>query len=211
MKSLKVMLKARAVSPMPTAANSTIVSNWLIVGLGNPGPQYERTRHNLGFMLVDLLGSQLQTAVKRVECRSLIGRGIIDDQTVELAKPQTFMNLSGEAVGCLVAKDDRDIERLLVVSDDLALPFGTIRIRPKGSHGGQNGLRSIIDRLGTQEFVRLRIGIQPEHPISDASRFVLENFGKGDWATVEKTLEKAADAIRTLVSEGVDSAMARYN
>ena len=185
--------------------------NWLIVGLGNPGPEYAKTRHNLGFMLVDLLASRLQTQIKRDECRSLIGRGIIDNQTVELAKPQTYMNLSGEAVSGLIAKDDRSVEKLIVVSDDLALPFGTIRIRPQGSHGGQNGLRSIIDCLKTQEFIRLRIGIGPEHQISDASRFVLENFTKKEAETLEKILDESADAVRTILTDGVDEAMARFN
>jgi len=187
------------------------VSNWLIVGLGNPGPEYAKTRHNFGFMLVDLLASQLQTQIKRDECRSLIGRGIIDNQVVELAKPQTHMNLSGEAVSCLAAKDERSVERLIVVSDDLALPFGTIRIRPNGTHGGQNGLRSIIDCLHTQDFIRLRIGIQPEHPVTDASKFVLENFAKSDAGTLEKILEISADAVRAIITDGVDAAMARFN
>jgi len=186
-------------------------SNWLVVGLGNPGPQYEKTRHNLGFMLVDMLASRLQTQVKRDECRALIGRGIIDNQTVDLAKPQTFMNLSGESVSCLLAKSDRSVKRLIVISDDLALPFGTMRIRPQGSHGGQNGLRSIIDCLKTQEFIRLRIGIQPEHPVADASRFVLENFAKGDAETLDKTLDLAVDAVRCIITDGVDAAMARFN
>ena len=186
-------------------------SNWLVVGLGNPGPQYEKSRHNLGFMLVDLLAGRLQTQVKRDECRALIGRGIIDNQTVELAKPQTFMNLSGESVSCLIAKGDRSVKRLIVISDDLALPFGTMRIRPQGSHGGQNGLRSIIDCLKTQEFIRLRIGIQPVHPVADASRFVLENFAKGDAETLDKTLDIAADAVRCIITDGVDAAMARFN
>jgi len=185
--------------------------SWLIVGLGNPGPEYAKTRHNLGFMLVDVLATKLQTTVKREECRSLVGRGVIDNQTVELAKPQTFMNLSGEAVKCLAAKDDRSVERLIVISDDLAIPFGTIRVRSKGKHGGQNGLRSIIDRVGTQEFKRVRIGIMPEHPIADASRFVLENFGKGDHASVEKVLEEAADAVETIIRDGIDAAMQRFN
>ena len=185
--------------------------SWLIVGLGNPGPEYAKTRHNLGFMLVDVLATKLQTTVKREECRSLVGRGVIDNQTVELVKPQTFMNLSGEAVKCLAAKDDRSVDRLIVISDDLAIPLGTIRVRPKGTHGGQNGLRSVIDRLGTQEFKRVRIGIMPEHPIADASRFVLENFGKGDHESVEKVLEEAADAIETIIREGIDAAMQRFN
>jgi len=185
--------------------------SWLIVGLGNPGPEYAKTRHNLGFMLVDVLATKLQTTVKREECRSLVGRGVIDNQTVELVKPQTFMNLSGEAVKCLAAKDDRSVDRLIVISDDLAIPLGTIRVRPKGTHGGQNGLRSIIDRLGTQEFTRVRIGIMPEHPIADASRFVHEIFGKGDHESVEKVLEEAADAIETIIREGIDAAMQRFN
>lgn len=185
--------------------------NWLIVGLGNPGPEYAKTRHNLGFMLVDVLANRMQTTVKRNECRSLIGRGIIDNQTVELAKPQTYMNLSGEAVKCLITKDERSVERLIVISDDLALPLGTIRIRPKGTHGGHNGLRSMIDCLDTQDFSRLRIGIQPEHPLTDAKRFVLENFAKGDLEAVEKVLEQGADAVETVIREGIDAGMARYN
>ncbi|HQZ98334.1 MAG TPA: aminoacyl-tRNA hydrolase [Pyrinomonadaceae bacterium] len=187
------------------------MSNWLIVGLGNPGPEYAKTRHNLGFMLVDRLASRLQTRVARNECRALVGRAEIDNQVVELVKPQTYMNLSGEAVSGLLAKGGRSIERLVVISDDLALPFGTMRIRSKGSHGGQNGLRSIIDCLKTQDFIRLRIGIQPEHPIRDAAKFVLENFAKGDAETLEKILDESADAVQTIVKEGVDAAMGRFN
>src|SRR5437763_1047583 len=194
---------------MPTEVGTQ--NNWLVVGLGNPGPEYARTRHNLGFMLVDVLAERLKATVKRSECRTLIGRGLIENQTVELAKPQTYMNLSGEAVTCLVAKEDRSVERLIVVSDDLAIPFGTIRVRPRGTHGGQNGLRSIIECLGTQEFIRVRIGIQPEHPVSDAKRFVLENFAKGDAGTVEKILDTAADAVETIIRDGVDAAMQRFN
>lgn len=184
---------------------------WLVVGLGNPGLRYEKTRHNLGFMLIDRLAQKLQTQVKREECRALVGRGDFDNQTLELVKPQTFMNLSGEAVSCLVKKSDRSVEKLIVISDDLALPFGRIRLRPKGSHGGQNGLRSIIDCLRTQDFIRLRIGIQPDHPIGDASRFVLENFSKSDLAEVENILETSADAIFEIVRNGVEKAMAQYN
>lgn len=184
---------------------------WLVVGLGNPGQRYEKNRHNLGFMLVDRLAARLQTAVRREECRALIGRGEIGGETVELVKPQTFMNLSGESVACLLKKDDRAIARLIVISDDLALPFGKIRIRPKGSHGGQNGLRSIIDCLRTQEFARLRIGIEPEHQLGDARNFVLENFSKNDLEEVGSILERSADAIVSIIEDGIDKAMAKYN
>lgn len=187
------------------------MSNWLIVGLGNPGPEYAKTRHNLGFMLVDVLAGRFQTRVGRTECRSFVGRSEFDNRVVELAKPQTYMNLSGEAVNCLVEKEERSVEKLIVISDDLALPFGSIRVRPKGTHGGQNGLRSIIDRLGTQDFIRLRIGIQPEHPVADAAKFVLENFSKKETDTVEKVLEIAADAAESIIRDGVDAAMARFN
>jgi PTH1 family peptidyl-tRNA hydrolase len=185
--------------------------NWLIVGLGNPGLEYAKTRHNLGFMLVDLIAREYQVQVKRDECRSLIGQAVIEGQRVELAKPQTYMNLSGEAVSCLLKKEARGIEKLIVVSDDLALPFGSIRLRPKGTHGGQNGLRSIIDRLGTNEFVRIRIGIMPEHPVSSASNFVLESFSKSEAPEVERILEDAAAAVRSVIRDGIDKAMATWN
>ena len=186
-------------------------SNWLIVGLGNPGAAYERTRHNLGFMLVDLLAKEFQTQIKRDECRSLIGRAEIENRKTELAKPQTFMNLSGEAVSCLLQKQDRSIERLIVISDDLALPFGKIRIRARGSAGGHNGLKSIIGALGTNEFTRLRIGIQPEHPIADSKRFVLDSFPRTSRTEVDKILERSAEALRVILQEGVLKAMTVYN
>ena len=187
------------------------MGNWLIVGLGNPGISYEKTRHNLGFMLVDRLAREAQTQIKRDECRALIGRAVIENTTVELAKPQTYMNVSGESVSCLLSKPGRAVENLIVISDDLALPLGTIRLRAKGSHGGQNGLRSIIDCLRTSDFIRLRIGIMPEHPISNTNNFVLENFAKNEIETVENVLEKSADAIRSVVSEGIEKAMAKFN
>jgi len=194
---------------MPTEVGTP--NHWLIVGLGNPGAEYAKTRHNLGFMLIDELAREAQTQVKREECRALIGRAVIEDQTVELAKPQTFMNLSGESISCLKAKGDRSVERMIVISDDLALPLGTIRLRPKGTHGGHNGLRSIIDRLGTNDFIRLRIGITPEHPIANAKNFVLENFAKSELETVENVLKQSAEAIREVVTLGIEKAMAKYN
>jgi PTH1 family peptidyl-tRNA hydrolase len=193
---------------MPTEVGTP---NWLVVGLGNPGPEYAKTRHNLGFMLVDRLAVECQTQVKRLECRSLVGRAEIENRITELAKPQTYMNLSGEAVGCLVGKEDRSIERLIVISDDLALPFGSIRIRPKGTHGGHNGLRSIIDCLKTNEFTRLRIGIMPDHSISNTKNFVLESFSKEESMNVDKILEESSDAVRAIILDGVDAAMAKFN
>jgi PTH1 family peptidyl-tRNA hydrolase len=191
--------------------NSSSESNWLIVGLGNPGLRYEKTRHNLGFMLIDRLAREFQTSVKREECRALIGRAEIENQIAELVKPQTFMNLSGESVSCLLKKDNRSARKLIVISDDLALPIGVIRLRPKGSAGGHNGLKSLIACLGTDEFFRLRIGIQPEHALKDTKNFVLENFSKTDLETIEKVLQQSAEAIRAVLVEGIEKAMARFN
>jgi PTH1 family peptidyl-tRNA hydrolase len=201
----------RAVNPGPDPMDPLSDNTWLIVGLGNPGAEYERTRHNLGFMLVDRLAADAQTQVKRDECRALIGRAEIAGELTELAKPQTFMNLSGESVSCLVKKPGRGVAKLIVISDDLALPFGSIRIRTKGSHGGQNGLRSIIERLNTNEFTRLRIGIQPEFPVSNASKFVLERFSKPEAAEIDKIMERSADAVRAIIKDGPERAMAEYN
>lgn len=191
--------------------NSSSETNWLIVGLGNPGLRYEKTRHNLGFMLVDRLAREFQTSVKREECRALVGRAVIENQTVELVKPQTFMNLSGESVACFLKKANRAAEKLIVISDDLALPLGSIRLRAKGSAGGHNGLKSIIACLRTEEFIRLRIGIQPEHQLRDTKDYVLENFSKTEFLKVEEVLQHSAEVIRAVITDGVEKAMAKYN
>ena len=184
----------------------------LIVGLGNPGEQYEWTRHNLGFMLVDLLARQAGAQVRRAECRALVGRAELEGRAVELVKPQTYMNLSGESVACLLRKRElRVATGLFVISDDLALPFGTLRLRARGSSGGHNGLKSIIAQTGTDEFARLRIGIQPEHPLADARRYVLERFPNSARGELEKVLERSAEAIRAVIRDGIDKAMATYN
>ena len=162
-------------------------------------------------MLVDRLARDAQTQVKREECRSLIGRAEIENRKIELVKPQTFMNLSGEAISCLLKKETRNREKMIVISDDLALPLGTLRLRAKGSAGGHNGLKSIIGCLRTEEFIRLKIGIQPEHPLRDTKDFVLENFSKTNFETVEKVLEQSAEAIRAVLSDGIEKAMAQFN
>jgi PTH1 family peptidyl-tRNA hydrolase len=184
---------------------------YLIVGLGNPGTEYASTRHNLGFMLVDKLARDADAIVKRSECRSLVGNATIERERVTLVKPQTYMNLSGEALSCLNAKNEIDLNALIVISDDLALPFGTIRLRERGSHGGHNGLKSIIETLGTNEFMRLRIGIQPEHPITDAKTFVLSEFSRDEKLALDEILERSAQAVRSVIRDGIARAMSVYN
>jgi PTH1 family peptidyl-tRNA hydrolase len=186
---------------------------FLIVGLGNPGSDYEWSRHNLGFMLIDKLASDAQVTVGRRECQGLVGRAEIEGHAVKLVKPQTYMNLSGQTVSCLLAKHPavRQGSQLLVISDDLALPIGSMRIRERGSAGGHNGLKSIIASIGTSEFVRLRIGIQPEHPIADAKKFVLDSFAKSERAIVKEVVERGADAIRTILRDGTLKAMSEFN
>jgi PTH1 family peptidyl-tRNA hydrolase len=151
--------------------------------------------------------------VKRRDCRALLGNALIEGQRSLLVKPQTFMNLSGEALGCLRGKNEplEVGKSLIVISDDLALPFGTIRLRARGSAGGHNGLKSIIGVLGTNEFMRLRIGIQPEHPISDARKFVLDEFAAAERRALPEILERSAAAVGVVLRDGIEKAMSLYN
>jgi PTH1 family peptidyl-tRNA hydrolase len=192
------------------------IGNWqlemIIVGLGNPGKEYAATRHNLGFMVIDKLAGEEGIAVKRRECNSLVGQGQIEKELTRLAKPQTFMNLSGQAVSCLLAKSELDsAKELVVISDDLALPLGKIRIRERGSAGGHNGLKSIIAEVGTDEFIRLRIGIQPDHPISDSKKFVLDQFSATERPIVEEMIARSVEAVRTIIRDGALKAMREFN
>ena len=184
---------------------------FLIVGLGNPGAEYAQTRHNLGFMLIEKLAAGAGVAVKRKKCQALVGSTVVDGRRVILAKPQTFMNLSGEAVSCLISKNEVAASSLIVISDDLALPFGTLRLRERGSAGGHNGLKSIIGSLGTNEFSRLRIGIQPDHPLSDAKSFVLDEFNRSEKESLPEILERAAQAMHAVLRDGIARAMSLYN
>lgn len=185
---------------------------WLIVGLGNPGPQYEWTRHNCGFFVIDELARRAGRDVRTLECQALTARARLCGQEVLLAKPQTFMNLSGVAVAALKTKYQiADAARVVVISDELALPFGAIRIRPKGSAGGQNGLKSVIAKLGTQDFPRVRLGITPDHPIANASDFVLSEFPRKDRDALAEMVTRAADAVEALLTIGIAEAMSKYN
>ena len=183
----------------------------LIVGLGNPGKEYELTRHNLGFLLVDLLAERASCRVTRPEAQSLVGVGRLSGVDVALAKPQTYMNLSGDAVASLARRHEASPGDVVVAVDDVALPFGKIRVRPGGSAGGHNGLKSIIARLGTQDFPRVRMGIAPEHPVGDMARFVLQPFPRAQREDVDKMLWTAADAVELLLTEGAEAAMQRFN
>jgi len=185
---------------------------WLIVGLGNHGPKYEWTRHNCGFMVIDELARRAGREIRTPECQALTVRATIGQEEVLLIKPQTFMNLSGVAVAALKKKYEiGDTSSILVVSDDLALPLGRIRIRPKGSAGGQKGLKSIIEKLGAPDFPRLRLGIAPGHPITDASDFVLTEFPKKDRDALAEMVARAADAVEAVLTTGIVNAMSKYN
>jgi PTH1 family peptidyl-tRNA hydrolase len=185
---------------------------WLIVGLGNPGPQYELTRHNCGFMVIDELARRAGRQLRTLECQSLTTYATVGGQETLLAKPQTYMNLSGVAVAALKDKHEiKDTSSLLIISDDLALPFGKIRIRPHGSAGGHNGLKSIIAKLGTQLFPRVRMGIAPDHTLDDARAFVLAKFPRKDHDTLAEMVARTAEAVDAILTKGIAEAMSQYN
>jgi peptidyl-tRNA hydrolase, PTH1 family len=153
---------------------------WLIVGLGNPGYEYAWTPHNLGFLVVDLLAERARIRVERPESKSYVGLGRIGQHEVALAKPQTFMNLSGLAVRELAERYEAPPEQIVVAVDEAALPWGALRVRERGSAGGHNGLKSVIGALGSDEFVRVRLGVQPDHPVGDLAAYVLHRMGKAE-------------------------------
>lgn len=186
-------------------------SEFLIVGLGNPGAQYEFTPHNLGFHIVDRLAERLNVRISQRSSNALVGFGREGEHKLILAKPQTYMNLSGQAVKPLLANQGLTTDQLIVVYDDLDLPWTGLRIRLKGSAGSHNGMKSLVGSLGTGDFVRVRAGIHPEHPFGDAARFVLSKFGKNDLADLAELLDFAADAVLAIVSEGAEKAMTKFN
>jgi len=184
----------------------------LIVGLGNPGVEYELTPHNLGFLTVNLLADREKVTVNNRHCRAQTGRMRIGSHDVLLAKPETFMNLSGQAVRELVEKYEVDVSAdLIVVHDELDLPFGTVRIKQRGGTAGHNGLESILGALGTDEFTRVRMGIAPEHPVRDAAQYVLAQFKKSQYEAVDLLLDSAADAVTAILTDGAQAAMNRFN
>jgi len=184
----------------------------LIVGLGNPGIEYQGTPHNLGFLTIDEIANRLGMEVRNRQCRALTARATIAGRSMILAKPETYMNLSGLSVAELVAEHQVDVKTgLIVIYDELDLPLGTIRIRQRGGTAGHNGMESIVGALGTDEFLRVRLGIAPEHKVSDGAKFVLTPFRKAQEKVVVKVIEQAADAVEVIIKDGPSEAMNRFN
>lgn len=184
---------------------------FLIAGLGNPGKQYRGNRHNVGFMALDRLAQDLQVSFSRLESKALVAKAEYQGERLILAKPQTFMNLSGQAVGALARFYKVPMERIMIVYDDVDLPLGMLRLRPTGGSAGQKGMASIIERLGSQDFPRLRIGIGRPPGRMDAAAYVLQDFSKAEQEFLEATLERASAAVYTWTTLGLESAMNKYN
>ncbi len=184
----------------------------LIVGLGNPGIEYQFTPHNLGFLTIDRIANGLGIEVRNRQCRALTARATIAGEPVILAKPETYMNLSGISVWELVAEHQVDVTRdLIVIYDELDLPLGTIRIRQRGSSAGHNGMESILGALGTDEFLRIRLGIAPDRKVADSVKYVLTPFRKAQEKIVDEILDTAVQAFEVILKEGPAAAMNRFN
>jgi len=184
---------------------------YIIAGLGNPGRQYRNTRHNAGFILIDHLVEAYKIRLSKMQFNAITGTIEMESARVILAKPQTFMNLSGQSVAGLVRFYKVPLEQLLVAHDDIDLPIGTLRIRPGGGAGGQKGLASTIERLGTQEFPRMRIGIGRPNGTQDAAGYVLQEFSSADIRILQEVFPQAVQAVQAFVTDGLQTAMNRFN
>jgi len=183
----------------------------MIVGLGNPGREYRDTRHNIGFMVIDRLAEKFAIKMSRVQNKAITGNGNWQGARIILVKPQTFMNLSGQAVTSLVRFYKIQNENLIVAHDDVDLPFGTIRMRPGGGSAGQKGIASIINLMGTQEFARLRMGVGRPPGRMDAAAYVLQSFTEKDKEILDPFLDRAVEAVDCFIQSGLETAMNRYN
>ncbi len=184
---------------------------YLIAGLGNPGREYRENRHNIGFMVLDTLAETIGVSLRRVEFRAIVGKGQHQGRSLILAKPQTYMNDSGQAVAALMRFYKIPTDQFLVVHDDLDLPFGTLRLRPSGGTGGQRGMESIVNRLGTREFARLRMGIGRPPGRMAPKDYVLHDFDPDEQAFLPPLRKTAVEAIQTFLSEGIQKAMNDFN
>jgi PTH1 family peptidyl-tRNA hydrolase len=184
----------------------------LIVGLGNPGIEYQFTPHNLGFLAIDRIAGSLGVEVRNRQCRALTARAVMGGETVLLAKPETFMNLSGVAVRELIQEYDAKPEAdLIVIQDELDFPLGTLRIHTRRSSAGHNGIESIIGALGTQDFLRIRIGVAPERKVGDGAEYLLAPMKKKELEVVDGVLDTAEEAVKVILQEGPAAAMNRFN
>lgn len=184
---------------------------YLIVGLGNPGVEYAATRHNIGFDMITYLSDQYNIPMRSRENKAIVGKGVIDGQKVMLAQPQTFMNLSGESVRALMNYYKLELDELIVIYDDISLPVGQIRVRPKGSAGGHNGIKNIIQHLGTQEFSRIKIGVGAKPDGGDLVKHVLGRFSREEDSMVRDVFALAQEALLAIMNEDVASAMNKVN
>lgn len=185
--------------------------SYLLIGLGNPGREYQTNRHNFGFMLIDRLAVRLGARGLKVQSKAIVTTTTYEDRRLILAKPQTYMNLSGQAAQGLLNFYKLPMENMLVAHDDLDIPFGTIRIRPKGGPGGQGGMASTIEKLGTKDFARLRLGIGRPPGRMDPAAYVLQDFSREEMKILSEILDRAADATLEFVKNGLDKAMNKYN
>ena len=184
----------------------------LIVGLGNPGIEYQFTPHNVGFLAIDRIANQFGVEVRNRQCRALTARAVVGAETVLLAKPETFMNLSGISVRELASKYEiRPEEDLIVIQDELDFPLGTLRIHKRRSSAGHNGIESIISGLGTKDFLRIRMGVAPDHKIQDGMSYLLAPLRKAQLKVVDEMLDVAADAVKMILTDGAAAAMNRFN
>lgn len=186
-------------------------ADWLVVGLGNPGEEYRSTPHNLGFLTVERLARDAGIRISRPEENALVGSGALEGASVVLAKPLSYMNLSGAPVKRLLRRYQLEPENLLVVYDELDLPWRSLRLKRKGSSAGHNGMQSVVDSLGTSDFPRLRIGIHPGHPVANGAKFVLRPFGRNERDELEEVVGRAAEVVRDVVANGPEKAMAQGN
>ena len=185
--------------------------SYLLIGLGNPGREYQTNRHNYGFMLIDRLAVRLNARGLKVQSKAIVTSATYEDRKLILAKPQTYMNLSGQSIQGLAHFYKLPLENMLVAYDDLDLPFGTIRLRPGGGPGGQKGVASTIERLGTKDFARLRLGIGRPPGRMDPAAYVLQNFSRDEMKILSEILDRAADAALEFVMNGLDKAMNKFN
>jgi PTH1 family peptidyl-tRNA hydrolase len=185
--------------------------SYLLIGLGNPGREYQTNRHNFGFMVIDRLAVRLGARGLKVQSKAIVTTTTYEDRRLILAKPQTYMNLSGQSAQGLLNFYKLPMENMLIAHDDLDIPFGTIRMRPGGGPGGQRGVASTIERLGTKDFARLRLGIGRPPGRMDPSAYVLQDFSREEGKLLSELLDRAADAVLEFVVHGLDKAMNKFN